>query len=93
MDIQLLLVILIFAASVFYIFRRIVRQFQGKKKAGCEKCGIVAANAEEKAAAEKAMQDSIAQAEQASSAMQEQAAMQDSANANANMMSADSTVK
>lgn len=38
-------------------------------------------SAEEKAAAEKAVQDSIAQAEQASSAMQEAAAMQDTANA------------
>lgn len=38
-------------------------------------------SAEEKAATEKAMQDSIAQAEQAQSIMQEQAAMQDSANA------------
>jgi protein involved in sex pheromone biosynthesis len=37
-------------------------------------------SAEEKAAAEKAMQDSIAQAEQAAGAMQEAAAMQDSAN-------------
>ena len=38
-------------------------------------------SAEEKAATEKAMQDSIAAAEQASGAMMEQAAMQDSANA------------
>ena len=37
-------------------------------------------SAEEKAAAEKQMQDSIAQAEQASNAVQEQAAMQDSVN-------------
>jgi len=37
-------------------------------------------SAEEKAAAEKAMQDSIAAAEQANGAMMEQAAMQDSAN-------------
>jgi hypothetical protein len=37
-------------------------------------------SAEEKAATEKAMQDSIAAAEQAAGAMQEQAAMQDSAN-------------
>ena len=37
-------------------------------------------SAEEKAATEKAMQDSIAAAEQASGAMMEQAAMQDSAN-------------
>lgn len=37
-------------------------------------------SAEEKAASEKAMQDSIAAAEQAAGAMQEQAAMQDSAN-------------
>ncbi len=37
-------------------------------------------SAEEKAAAEKAMQDSIAAAEQAAGAMMEQAAMQDSAN-------------
>lgn len=37
-------------------------------------------SAEEKAAAEKAMQDSIAQAEQATNAMMEQAQMQDSAN-------------
>ena len=45
-------------------------------------------SAEEKAASEKAIQDSIAQAEQAAGAIQEQAAMQDSAN---NMM--DSTEK
>jgi L-amino acid N-acyltransferase YncA len=38
-------------------------------------------SAEEKAAAEKAIQDSIAAAEQAAGAMMEQAAMQDSANA------------
>ena len=38
-------------------------------------------SAEEKAATEKALQDSIAAAEQASGAMMEQAAMQDSANA------------
>ena len=38
-------------------------------------------SAEEKAAAEKQMQDSIAAAEQAAGAMMEQAAMQDSANA------------
>ncbi len=52
-------------------------------------------SAEEKAAAEKAMQDSIAQAEQASSAMQEQAAMQDSANAApaTDAMTTDSTAK
>ena len=51
-------------------------------------------SAEEKQAAEKAMQDSIAQAEQASSAMQEQAQMQDSANAApAENMTADSTAK
>ena len=51
-------------------------------------------SAEEKAAAEKAMQDSIAQAEQASSAMQEQAAMQDSANAApATEVPTDSTAK
>ena len=37
-------------------------------------------SAEEKAATEKAMKDSIAAAEQASGAMMEQAAMQDSAN-------------
>jgi hypothetical protein len=37
-------------------------------------------SAEEKAAAEKAMQDSIDAANQAANAMQEQAAMQDSAN-------------
>ena len=37
-------------------------------------------SAEEKAAAEKAMQDSIAAAEQAAGAIMEQAAMQDSAN-------------
>ena len=38
-------------------------------------------SAEEKAATEKAMLDSIAAAEQAAGAMMEQAAMQDSANA------------
>ncbi len=51
-------------------------------------------SAEEKAAAEKAVQDSIAAAEQASSAMQEQSAMQDSANmmmdSTANKMSGES---
>ena len=51
-------------------------------------------SAEEKAAAEKAVQDSIAAAEQASSAMQEQSAMQDSANmmmdSTANKMAGDS---
>ena len=45
-------------------------------------------SAEDKAAAEKAMQDSIAQAEKASGSMQEAAAMQDSAN-----MMMDSTAK
>ena len=51
-------------------------------------------SAEEKAAAEKATQDSIMQAEQAAGAMQEAGAMQDSANAmmdtSATQMSADS---
>lgn len=51
-------------------------------------------SAEEKAAAEKAVQDSIAAAEQASSAMQEQSVMQDSANmmmdSTANKMSGES---
>lgn len=49
-------------------------------------------SAEEKAAAEKAVQDSITAAEQASSAMQEQAVMQDSANmmADTTAMPADS---
>jgi protein involved in sex pheromone biosynthesis len=51
-------------------------------------------SAEEKAAAEKATQDSIMQAEQAAGAMQEAGAMQDSANAmmdsTATKMAADS---
>ena len=51
-------------------------------------------SAEEKAAAEKATQDSIMQAEQAAGAMQEAGAMQDSANAmmdtSATQMAADS---
>ena len=53
-------------------------------------------SAEEKAAAEKAMQDSIAAAEQAAGAMQEQAAMQDSANSmmeSTEKMAADSMKK
>ena len=47
-------------------------------------------SAEEKAAAEKAMQDSIAAAEQAAGAMQEQSAMQDSANGSMEKMAGDS---
>ena len=47
-------------------------------------------SAEEKAATEKAMQDSIAAAEQASGAMMEQAAMQDSANGTMQKMAGDS---
>jgi hypothetical protein len=40
MDIQLLVVIVLFVAALFYMARRVVKQFQGKKKAGCEKCAI-----------------------------------------------------
>lgn len=40
MDMQLFVVILIFSVAVVYIIRRFVLQFKGKKKAGCEKCGI-----------------------------------------------------
>lgn len=52
-------------------------------------------SAEEKAAAEKAMQDSIAAAEQAAGAIQEQASMQDSANStmDAGGAAADTTKK
>jgi hypothetical protein len=40
MDIQLLLVVLIVIAAAAYLTRRFVMQLKGKKKAGCEKCGI-----------------------------------------------------
>ncbi len=40
MDIQLFVVILIFMVAVVYIIRRLVMVFRGKKKSGCEKCGI-----------------------------------------------------
>jgi hypothetical protein len=40
MDIQLLLVIIIFLAALIYFTRRIILVFKGKKKAGCEKCGV-----------------------------------------------------
>ncbi|MBK6445512.1 MAG: FeoB-associated Cys-rich membrane protein [Bacteroidetes bacterium] len=39
MDIQLLVVLILFGAALFFIGRRIYRQFDGKKQAGCEKCG------------------------------------------------------
>ena len=41
MDIQLWVVIGVFAASVFYMGRRIYLQMRGKKQAGCEKCDVV----------------------------------------------------
>ena len=40
MDIQLLVVLILFAIALFLIGRRIYRQFEGKKQAGCEKCGV-----------------------------------------------------
>jgi preprotein translocase subunit YajC len=40
MDIQLIIVILIFAMAVFFIVRRIYLQMKGKKSAGCDNCGV-----------------------------------------------------
>lgn len=40
MDIQVLVVILIFLAALIFIGRRIFLQFKGKSQAGCEKCGL-----------------------------------------------------
>ncbi len=41
MDIQLWVVILILCLSVYYLIKRYTQQLQGKKKAGCEKCGEI----------------------------------------------------
>ena len=41
MDIQLWVVIGIFAAAVFFIIRKIYLQMKGKKQSGCEKCDVV----------------------------------------------------
>lgn len=41
MDIQLWVVLGIFAAAVFFISRKIYLQLKGKKQAGCEKCEVV----------------------------------------------------
>jgi hypothetical protein len=46
MDIQLLLVIIVFLTAIILFTRRIVLTFMGKKKAGCEKCGITATASE-----------------------------------------------
>jgi hypothetical protein len=40
MDIQMFVVVLIFAAALFFIGRRIFLQFKGKSQAGCEKCEL-----------------------------------------------------
>ncbi len=41
MDIQLWVVIVVFAASLFYMSRRVYFQMKGKKQSGCEKCDVV----------------------------------------------------
>jgi hypothetical protein len=40
MDIQLFVVGLVGAASVFYLVRRYYLLAKGKKQSGCEKCGL-----------------------------------------------------
>lgn len=44
MDIQLLVVLVLFATALFLIGRRFIRQFSGKKQAGCEKCTLPESN-------------------------------------------------
>ncbi|MBP6532693.1 MAG: hypothetical protein KA285_05385 [Bacteroidia bacterium] len=41
MDIQLWVVLGIFAAAVIFMVRKIYLQMKGKKQAGCEKCDVV----------------------------------------------------
>lgn len=41
MDMQLWVVIGIFALALFFMGRRIYNQVKGKKQAGCEKCDVV----------------------------------------------------
>jgi hypothetical protein len=40
MDIQLLAVIIIFCASLFYLGRKLFLRSAGKQTSGCEKCGL-----------------------------------------------------
>lgn len=40
MDIQMFVVLLVFAAALFFIGRRVFLQFKGKSQAGCEKCEL-----------------------------------------------------
>jgi hypothetical protein len=40
MDIQLFILVLVFIAASVLFIRRIVLQFSGKKKSGCEKCDL-----------------------------------------------------
>ena len=40
MDIQLLVVAVIFLLALLYTGRNLVLKLRGKKKAGCEDCGI-----------------------------------------------------
>lgn len=46
MDIQLWVVIGVFAAALFFMVRKIVLQMKGKKQAGCEKCDVVGKSSE-----------------------------------------------
>ena len=40
MDLQLILIIVVFLAAVLFFVRRMVLIIHGKNKSGCEKCGI-----------------------------------------------------
>jgi len=44
MDIQLIIVIVVFLAALFITSRRLYRQVSGSKKAGCAKCPAMPAD-------------------------------------------------
>ena len=41
MDIQFLVLVVLFIAAFGFFIRRLVLQFSGKKNSGCEKCDMV----------------------------------------------------
>jgi hypothetical protein len=53
MDIQLLFVLVIFLVAIFFIARSFYLRLTGKKKAGCEECGIVGKNPDTKIQSER----------------------------------------